>query len=131
MLRLTAAPMILMYCLATPVLSAEQSATFLRFQHRNTTSYGLLDGDQVIELDGNIFETWSRTDTVHKLSDVRILTPTTPTQVFAMAGNYRSHLSEGTIPEKFQIPQPFLKPTSCLTAHNSPIIIPADATTVH
>jgi len=123
--------MILMCCLVTPVLGADTPAAFLRFQYGDSTSYGLLAGSQVIELEGDIFGSWSRTESIHKLSDVKILTPTTPTQVFAMAGNYRSHLSEGTIPEKFRIPQPFLKPTSCLTAHNTPIRIPSDATVVH
>lgn len=131
MLRPITAAMFMICCLVTPALSEDEPAAFLRFQQGDSTSYGLLEGDRVIELQGNIFEHWSRTDTVHELGDVKILTPTTPTQVFAMAGNYRSHLSEGTIPEKFRIPQPFLKPTSCLTAHNSSIRIPADATVVH
>jgi len=123
--------LILLCCITNATFAADEPSTFLRFQHGDTIAYGLLDGDQLVELDGDIFDSWSKTSSVHKLSEVKILTPTTPTQVFAMAGNYRSHLSEGTIPEKFRIPQPFLKPTSCLTAHNTPIVIPADATVVH
>ena len=68
---------------------------------------------------------------MHDLDNVTLLIPCEPTQVLAMAGNYRSHLANESIPEKFRIPQPFAKNLSCLTAHGQPIVIPDDAKTVH
>jgi 2-keto-4-pentenoate hydratase/2-oxohepta-3-ene-1,7-dioic acid hydratase in catechol pathway len=62
---------------------------------------------------------------------VKLLPPTRPSQVLALAGNYRSHLKDETIPPKFQIPQPFFKSPSCLIGQGDPIVIPKDAKTVH
>ncbi len=118
-------------CLSVSVSFAAEPARFLRFQKGETIAYGQLDGDQVHQLDGDLFGEWSRTNITHSLNDVKILIPSQATQVFAMAGNYRSHLSGSTIPEKFQIPQPFTKTLSCLTSHGEAIVIPPDATVVH
>ena len=102
---------------------------YLRFQTGDTTAYGILEEDCVRQLKGDLFGDWSKTDVTHKLSNVKILIPTKPTQVFALAGNYRSHLGD-SIPEKFRIPQPFMKSPSCLTAHNEPIVVPEGAKVV-
>jgi len=117
--------------LVIPVRGADGPQKFLRFQKGDTVAYGRVDGGTIYELSGDLFGDRSESGATHQLSDVRVLIPTTPTQVFAMAGNYRSHLSDNTIPEKFKIPQPFLKTTSCLTAHQTPIVIPPDASVVH
>lgn len=122
---------ILVCCLSVSVASAAEPVRYLRFQHGDTTAYGLLEEDMVRQLDGDLFGEWTSTDITHRLSDVTLLIPSEPSQVFAMAGNYRSHLSDGTIPEKFRIPQPFLKTRSCLTADGQPIVIPPDASVVH
>ena len=88
-------------------------------------------GDRVRQLDGDLFGSWTKTDTTHALADVKLLIPTQPSQVLALAGNYRSHLQDDEVPPKFRIPQPFFKSPSCLTAHEHPIVIPKDAKTVH
>ena len=118
-------------CLFVSVSSAAEPTRFLRFQKGETIAYGVIDGEDVHQLDGDLFGEWSRTGTTHALSDVKVLIPCQPTQVFALAGNYRSHLSDGAIPPKFRIPQPFTKNLSCLTSHGEPIVIPEDATVVH
>jgi 2-keto-4-pentenoate hydratase/2-oxohepta-3-ene-1,7-dioic acid hydratase in catechol pathway len=94
-------------------------------------AYGLLEGDRVRQLSGDLFGAWSMTDTTHALNDVKLLPPTKPTQVLAMAGNYRSHLKDDTVPPQFQIPQPFFKSPSCLIGHGEAIVIPKDAKVVH
>lgn len=111
--------------------TAADPARYLRFQHDDTTAWGVLEGGTIHQIEGDVFGQWTRTDITHDLGDVKVLIPTTGSQVFAMAGNYRSHLSGGSIPEKFRIPQPFLKPRSCLTAEGEPIVIPSDAKVVH
>jgi 2-keto-4-pentenoate hydratase/2-oxohepta-3-ene-1,7-dioic acid hydratase in catechol pathway len=104
---------------------------FLRFQKDETVAYGLLEGQRVRQLSGDLFASWSKTDVTYPLADVKILTPTRPTQVLALAGNYRSHLRDDEVPAKFTIPQPFYKSPSCLIAHGENIVIPGDAKTVH
>ncbi|MCH2210485.1 MAG: fumarylacetoacetate hydrolase family protein [Fuerstiella sp.] len=118
-------------CLSLSVVFAAEPTRYLRFQKGETIAYGRLEGDLVRQLDGDLFGEWSRTDITHSLKDIQILIPCQPTQVFALAGNYRSHLSDGPIPEKFRIPQPFTKNVSCLVAHGEAIVIPPDASVVH
>ncbi|MHB8897513.1 MAG: fumarylacetoacetate hydrolase family protein [Thermoguttaceae bacterium] len=101
---------------------------FARFRVNDTTAYGVVEGDSVREISGTIFGAWQKTDKVHPLSKVKLLVPTQPRQIFAMAGNYKSHLGDAEIPPKFRIPQPFLKTYSSLLPHEGRIIIPADAT---
>ena len=131
MLQAVSVAATLVGCLFVSVSSAAEPTRFLRFQKGETIAYGVIDGEDVHQLDGDLFGEWSRTGTTHALSDVKVLIPCQPTQVFALAGNYRSHLSDGTIPPKFRIPQPFTKNLSCLTSHGEPIVIPEDATVVH
>lgn len=104
---------------------------YVRFEQGGRTAYGVLEGDRVRELDGELFSAPRPTERTFARTEVRILTPTRPTQVFALAGNYRSHLNDAEIPPKFRIPQPFLKSPSCLVADGEAIVLPPDATDVH
>lgn len=67
---------------------------FVRFQVGETVAYGLLENDRVRRLSGDLFGDWKKTDTTYALDEVKLLVPSEPTQVFALAGNYRSHLGE-------------------------------------
>jgi 2-keto-4-pentenoate hydratase/2-oxohepta-3-ene-1,7-dioic acid hydratase in catechol pathway len=116
--------------IAVPAGAAD-GAKYVRFQAGDTVAYGLLDGDRVVQLDGDLFGSWSKSDTTHSLAEVKLLPPTEPTQVLALAGNYRSHLSSDTIPPKLQIPQPFHKSPSCLIGHGEAIVLPSDSKDVH
>jgi 2-keto-4-pentenoate hydratase/2-oxohepta-3-ene-1,7-dioic acid hydratase in catechol pathway len=101
---------------------------FARFRVDERTAFGVVAGDKVREISGSIFGEWEMTDKVHALSDVILQTPTRPQHVFAMAGNYKSHLGNEEIPPKFRIPQPFFKSPSSLVRHEGVIVIPANAT---
>jgi len=156
---------LMVLCVRT--VSAAESQRFARFQKGNVTSYGVVENNQVRRIDGDLFGTWKPTNETYALADVKLLVPTQPAHVFAMAGNYRSHVVKGAtpsstvttittitvdantqrpttittttetlsipgeVPEKFRIPQPFLKTPSSLTPHKSSIIIPTGATNVH
>lgn len=104
---------------------------FLRFQNGTKVAFGLLEGERVRELSGDFFGAWSKTDKTHALTEIKLLPPTTPTQVLALAGNYKSHLQDQSIPSKFRVPQPFFKSPSCLVGHGASIAIPPDAKEVH
>jgi 2-keto-4-pentenoate hydratase/2-oxohepta-3-ene-1,7-dioic acid hydratase in catechol pathway len=78
-------------------------------------------------LSGDLFGTFTKTDRTYGLGEVRLLTPTVPTQVLALAGNYKSHLRDEVIPPTFRIPQPFHKSLSCLIASGETIVIPRDS----
>jgi len=100
---------------------------FARFRIDGRFCYGLVEGDKVREISGTIFGEWKKTDKVHALADVMLLVPTRPRHVFAMAGNYKSHIAEAEIPPKFRIPQPFFKSPSSLLRHEGRIVIPENA----
>lgn len=101
---------------------------FLRFRTGESTPvYGVLEKDRVRQLGGDLFGEFTRTDKTYALKDIKILPPTVPTQVLALAGNYKSHLGNEVIPPKFQIPQPFFKSPSCLIADGESIVIPKDS----
>lgn len=106
---------------------AAEPVRYLRFQKGDQVAYGLLEGDRVRQLSGDLFGQWKKTETTHALKDVKILPPTKPTQVLALAGNYRSHLQDDVIPPKFKIPQPFFKSPSCLIGQGEAIVLPKDS----
>ena len=65
---------------------------YVRFQAGRTVAYGIVEGERVRELAGDLFGSWKKTETTHALSEVKLLVPCQPRQVLALAGNYRSHL---------------------------------------
>lgn len=103
----------------------------MRFQKGDTIGFGVVEGERVREVSGDLFCSWVKTDKTYALRDVTFLPPTVPTQVLALAGNYKSHLQDASVPPKFRVPQPFLKSPSCLVGHGASIVIPADAKHVH
>jgi 2-keto-4-pentenoate hydratase/2-oxohepta-3-ene-1,7-dioic acid hydratase in catechol pathway len=111
--------------------AAAEPRRYVRFEREERVAYGVIEGDRVRELDGDLFDSPRPTDRTFARDEIRILTPTRPTQVFALAGNYRSHLQNAEIPPKLRIPQPFLKSPSCLIADGEAIVLPADSQDVH
>jgi 2-keto-4-pentenoate hydratase/2-oxohepta-3-ene-1,7-dioic acid hydratase in catechol pathway len=74
---------------------AEEPIKFARFQTEDGPVYGVVDGDQIHQIEGEPFGEWEKTDTTHSLDSVKLLVPSEPRQVLALAGNYRSHIHEG------------------------------------
>jgi len=116
---------------------------FVRFQRPDSASppgvppglkateniaYGIVEGDRVRELSGDLFGKWKKTETTYVLKDVTLLVPTQPSKVIALAGNYKDHLGDTPAPK---IPEPFFKLPSCLQRHDGPIVLPGDASEVH
>lgn len=110
-------------------LAAEKKVTrYVRFRDGGTVAYGIVEGDRVRQLDGDLFGSWKPTDTMRKLSEVKLLVPTRPTKVLAAALNYRSHAGDKPAPTE---PQLFFKVPSCLIADGENIVIPKGTATVH
>lgn len=111
-----------------PVDAMAEGVKYLRFHADGKSSYGILDGDRVRRLSGDLFGEWAETDSTYPLNEVEILVPTKPSKVFALAGNYRDHLGDRDPPE---YPQPFYKLPSCLIAHGANVVQPPDTAPVH
>ena len=94
---------------------------YARFRTQKTIAYGIVEGDRIRELEGELFGRRRATEQTYRLSEVELLAPTRPTKILALAGNYPSH-RDGR--EGSPIPGVFLKPPSCLIGHGESIVIP-------
>ncbi len=101
---------------------------YVRFAVGEKCSYGIVEGDKVRQISGCLFGKWKKTNTVHALKDVKILVPTKPSKVMALAGNYKDHLGDAPAPK---YPQPFYKVPSCLQRHEGPIVYPKGTNDLH
>jgi 2-keto-4-pentenoate hydratase/2-oxohepta-3-ene-1,7-dioic acid hydratase in catechol pathway len=117
--------------LGSGLVRAAEPQKFCRFQKGDKVAFGLVEGEEVRELSGSLFGDWKKSETKHALKDVTLLVPSQPTQVLALAGNYKSHLQDTEIPAKFKIPQPFFKSPSSLAAQGANIVLPKDAGPTH
>ena len=107
----------------------DQGTRYLRFSVDGQEAYGILEGDQVRQLSGDLFGEWEKTETTHALADVTILVPSkNPSKVLALAGNYKSHIGDS---EPNPYPEPFIKLPSSLLAHGGEVVQPADTDPVH
>jgi len=112
-------------------LAADTKVTkFVRFQAGDRITYGVVQGDRVREISGDLFGSWKETDKTHALSQVKPLVPTQPGKVLALAGNYRSHLgTSDRLPPKN--PEVFFKLPSCLIPQGADVVIPQGSSDVH
>ncbi len=103
---------------------------YIRYQSGPSVAHGVLEGNTVHEVRGELFAETGATPTgvQHKLSEVKVLSPVTPGKILAVGLNYKSHLGGRPAPTT---PEMFYKPISCLQHPEGPIVIPRDATNVH
>lgn len=109
-------------------VAQEAITKYVRYSYGGVVSYGILDGESVLELDGNLFASPRETGMVVPLSDVRLLAPCQPSKLVAVGLNYRSHLRDRPVPE---FPGLFAKYPSAVIGPGDDIVIPPDATDVH
>ncbi len=106
---------------------------WLRYEHAGTTSYGIVEGADVAEVDGSPFGESARTGRVIPLDAVRTLIPFEPRTFYAAGTNYEEHIREvsemiGAEPNLPQRADIGYRANNALIACGEPIIIPADAT---
>ena len=85
--------------------------------------YGLVNGEEVRELEGDIFGSFRETKNLHELSSLNFLPPVSPTKIVAVGLNYKDHAEEfgSPLPDE---PLIFLKPPTALLPHKGKIIYP-------
>ncbi len=117
--------------IAGAALAAQGTNTvtqYIRYRHNSTTSYGILDGETVRELRGDLFGEHKETGARHQVSEVKLLYPCEPPKILAVGLNYKSHLGDRKAPEH---PEIFYKPITALQHPGDDIVIPASAKNVH
>ena len=103
-------------------------AKYARFASNGVTSYGLVEGAEIHELQGGLFDPPITTGRTFPLAAVRLLVPHLPSKILAVGLNYKSHLGTRTAPSN---PEIFYKPLSCLQNPGGPICIPEGAGAPH
>lgn len=106
----------------------EDPTTYVRYEYDGNVSYGILTGDTIHELRGDIFDSVRRTGNTVAIEQVKLLTPTAPRKVIAVGLNYKSHLGEA--PEA-EYPGLFAKYPTSLIPDAAEITYYADATNLH
>ncbi len=96
---------------------------FLRYSQHGRPAYGLLEGEQVSHLEGDIFTNWQRSGKTLPLAELELLAPVQPAAIFCIGKNYRAHAEEfgGPPPER---PIVFLKAPNSLNHPQAPIVLP-------
>lgn len=102
--------------------------TYARFLHDGTEQYGIIEGDSVTAIKGELLGRHERTGTSHPLSAVRLLAPIAPVKMLAVALNYGSHLRDRPALTE---PRLFWKPTTCIAGPDDPIVLPYDGENIH
>ena len=100
---------------------------YARYEAHGEIAYGVVEGDQVVQLTASPFEDHQVTDHSHPLSHVRLLAPTLPGKILAIGMNYKSHLGDHEAPA---VPEPFLKASTAVINPGDPIVLPRESTNV-
>jgi 2-keto-4-pentenoate hydratase/2-oxohepta-3-ene-1,7-dioic acid hydratase in catechol pathway len=106
---------------------------WIKFTAAATTSWGIVEGDRIVETSGDPFAAWQRTGRSHALADVKIEIPLIPRTFFCAGLNYVRHLKEsaalrGETPNIPSKPDMGYRAQNALIAHGEDVVIPADAT---
>lgn len=126
-LRTPAAAALLFLTLNAPA-SAQSLTRYVKYETAGRVAWGVLEGDTIRELQGDVFAGAAPNGRTLKLADVKLLAPAEAKKVIAAGLNYRSHIGQQT-PAKYV--GLFAKMPTSLVGHGADIVYPADATTLH
>ncbi len=102
---------------------------YARFEYEGNEHYGMVQGEELLELDRSILDDPKETGKRYRISAVKLLPPIIPSKIVCIGQNYLEHIKEigATPPEQ---PLYFLKPPSSLIGPGDDIIYPSIATRV-
>ena len=108
--------------------SAQEVTKYVRYDFDGVVSYGVLDGEIIHRLRGDVFASPEATGAVVALDAVRLLVPTEPRKVVAAGFNYRSHLGDQNVAAE---PGLFDKHATSLAPHGATVTYYEDASDLH
>jgi 2-keto-4-pentenoate hydratase/2-oxohepta-3-ene-1,7-dioic acid hydratase in catechol pathway len=100
----------------------------VRFQSGQTTAYGVLEGDTVQPIEGDLLGLQQPSGAALPLAEVKLLFPVKASKIFAVGLNYKSHLGNRPAPAQ---PEIFYKPITALQNPGDPIITPPQSKAMH
>lgn len=121
-------PFLLLLLTAAPLLHAQEVHRYVRYEVDGRASYGLLQGEEIQVIRGNLFGEHRVTSDRVRLSEVHLLAPVDPSKVIAVGLNYQSHLGDRA-PADY--PGLFAKYPTSLVGPEGEIIRPADSRNLH
>jgi len=103
-----------------------------RFEQQGRVFFGAVEGDQVTELEGSIFESHKTTQKKHSLATLKTLVPCAPYNFYCAGLNYAAHVEWANsrtganlkLPTKADVGY---RSPNALVATGEPIVIPADS----
>jgi 2-keto-4-pentenoate hydratase/2-oxohepta-3-ene-1,7-dioic acid hydratase in catechol pathway len=106
----------------------DQITKYVRYTYAGETAYGILDGETIRELEGDLYAAPQETGRTVSLADARLLAPCEPSKVMAVGLNYQSHLGER---EPAEYPGLFTKFPTSVVGPGDDVIIPSDSRDLH
>jgi 2-keto-4-pentenoate hydratase/2-oxohepta-3-ene-1,7-dioic acid hydratase in catechol pathway len=105
---------------------------WIRFSLEARTAYGILEGDRILEVAGDPFRGYEKTQRTHELSAVQIEVPVIPPTFYCVGLNYAEHIKagaarRGVAPDLPKQPDVGYRAINGLIPHGAPVVIPADA----
>ena len=105
---------------------------WIRFTTDGRIAYGMVEGDAILEVDGDPFAGHAPTDRRHALGDVRIEVPVVPPTFYCVGLNYEAHIREraeraGREPDLPTQADVGYRAQNALIAHGADVVIPSDA----
>jgi 2-keto-4-pentenoate hydratase/2-oxohepta-3-ene-1,7-dioic acid hydratase in catechol pathway len=103
-----------------------------RFQKDGFVSYGIVEDDSVVAVEGDPFADYRTTTSKFTLSEIKLLVPVIPGTFYAIGSNYRNHVIgraqvKGTAPKFYDTPRVGYRANSALIATEDNIVKPRDA----
>lgn len=124
--KAASAAAILLLGLALPARG--EVTRYVRYRTSAGVSYGVLEGETVKELAGDLFSEPQLTGETLELAEVELLAPVQPAKVIGVGLNYRSHLADR---EPAREPGLFFKSPTSIVGPGRAIVLPEGASSVH
>ena len=96
----------------------------IRFDSSSGPKHGVVDGDDVFELKGDLYSDISKGERIAALADVHLLAPVTPRTVICVGNNYNELLVAKGL-ERPELPNVFLKAVNAVTGPGAELLKPA------
>ncbi len=103
------------------------SGQFVRYSQGGDTSWGVLEGETILQLSDAPYLEPSLTGVEVQRADVKLEAPVDPDLVLMTAFNFRSHITG----EPAEEPGMFIVPANSIVGPEDPIVRPAESTDLH
>ena len=105
---------------------------WVRYETEGRAVYGIVEGNDVVEVSGDPFVGYERTSIRRPLSSLKLLVPVEPRTFYCAVLNYTEHVIEaarkpGQEPALPKAADIGYRANNALVAHGEPIVIPVDA----